>query len=144
MTSRTRVLGLERLNRKAHAMPGVIKAAIRDALGQGAQEVVDLMKSLVPVDQGELRDSIGWTFGRPPKGSIAIGSIPQDARDLLGLRVTIFAGNDKAFYARWVEFGTAKNPAQPFFFVAWRALKRRVKSRITRAINRELKRLANG
>lgn len=134
-----KVLRQEALAAKLAALPGKVKEELRTALSKSAEDIVALARSLVPVDQGTLRDSIGWTFGRAPRGSIAIA----DAR-LGELSVTVFAGNQEAFYARWVEFGTQKMRGQPYFFVSYRASRKRAKSRVTRAINKAAKEVARG
>lgn len=136
---KAKVLNVQRLNRKLAALPDVAKAEIRPALEKSAQEIVTLAKSLVPVDQGDLRDSIGWTWGSAPKGSIKIGAAVSG-----DLTVTIFAGNSEAFYARWVEFGTQNMRAQPYFYPAYRALRKRSKSRIKRAGTKAAKKVAAG
>lgn len=154
----TTVIGLDKLNRKLGRLPAAFEEAARLALAEAAQEVVDMMKHLVPVDQGDLRDSIGWTFGNAPKGSLVLLRAGKSRKSGMtaGLRVTIFAGGGKAYYARFVEFGTAAHDAgglfkgagipaiaaQPFFFPAWRAKKRRVKSRVAREMNKAAKRVA--
>jgi HK97 gp10 family phage protein len=115
-----------------------------------------MMKSLVPVLKepdarrraGALRDSIGWTWGKAPKGATVVAT----AKANLGgdLTITIYAGSrdkglgaDDAFYARWVEFGTQKMPAQPYFYVSYRANKKKVKSRVRRAITKAAKQVAS-
>jgi hypothetical protein len=55
------------------------------------------------------------------------------------LVAAVKAGDAKAFYARWVEFGTQKMQARPFFFPAYRALKKRVKSRINREMKKAIR-----
>lgn len=149
------VLGLKSLNRKLKALPALAEAAIKLAMEQGAEEIVAMMKRLVPVDNGDLRDSIGWTWGEAPSYSQRIGAVKSKTGNL---KITIYAGNSKVRYAHLVEFGSAphinggmfagtQNPgakAQPFFFVAFRALRRRTKSRITRAINKSAKQIASG
>lgn len=149
----TSIKNLEKLQKKLNKLPAQVKARIRAAMEAGADEIVNLAKSLVPVDDGKLRDSIGWTYGRAPKGAMTLGKVQSVGGDLT---ITIYAGNSEAFYARWVEFGTAphvngglyagsQNPgiaAQPFFYVSFRALRRRVKSRITRSINKAAKEVA--
>ncbi len=149
------VLGLKSLNRKLKALPALAEAAIKLAMEQGAEEIVAMMKRLVPVDNGDLRDSIGWTWGDAPSYSQRIGAVKSKTGNL---KITIYAGNSKVRYAHLVEFGSAphinggmfagtQNPgakAQPFFFVAFRALRRRTKSRITRAINKSAKQIASG
>jgi HK97 gp10 family phage protein len=141
MATGARIIGLEKLQKKLSAMPKLVKQEIRKALEQSAEEIVSLAKSLVPVDKGDLRDSIGWTYGDVPKGSIALGSVK--ASEITGdLTITVYAGNSQAFYARWQEFGTQKMQAQPFFYPAYRALRRRSKGRVTRAINKAAKKIA--
>lgn len=152
----TRIEGAEALKRKLRRFPAMVEAQIRKALEQNADELVKLARSIVPIEDGDLRDSIGWTYGEPPKGSFAIGEVKGQAGRQGNTRITVYAGNEKAFYARWVEFGT-KPHAQPkrgathpgtratgFFFGSYRALRRRMKSRTTRAINKAARAAAAG
>lgn len=153
----TKIQGLDRLKRKLQAFPDAARDEIIKAMEQSAAEVVAMAKSLVPVDSGGLRDSIGWTWGDPPKGAISIASA-KGLRRQGSMFITIYAGNSEAYQARWVEFGTSAHvnggkfagsqhpgtAAQPFFFPAFRALRKRIKSRLTRAINKAAKRVASG
>lgn len=120
-------------------VPDAVRTAARDALEKGAQELVDMIRSLAPVEDGFLLASIGWTWGEPPKGSIALDDI-EPAEDP-SMRIVVYAGSELAFYARWVEFGTSKAPGHPFFWPAYRAMRSRIKSRITRAINKAIRSL---
>ncbi|WP_296584229.1 HK97-gp10 family putative phage morphogenesis protein [Xanthobacter sp.] len=161
------LLGLAKLEKKLQRLPDVTRTQIKAAIEASAEDIVRLAKSLVPVRAGELRDSIGWTWGAPPRGSITLA---KSAASLLGkdLTVTVFAGDDKAFYARWVEFGTAPHSlakgadrsskgkrisggrqhpgakSHPFFFPAWRASKKGAKSRIRKATRAAAKKVAAG
>ena len=130
-----KILNRARLERKLRALPQAAKREIRAALEASAEEIVALAKSLVPEVSGDLRESIGWTWGRAPKASMTLGRV---AADSLGadLTITIYSGNSEAFYARWVEFGTQKAAAQPYFYPAYRALRRRARSRTSRAVNK--------
>lgn len=134
--------GLPNLRRKLQKLKDNTAEEIRGAMAAAAQQIVDGMKSLVPVDRGDLKASIGWTFGTAPQGSFAVThKIGENA-------ITIFAGDEKAYYARWVEFGTAPHEqggshpgtqspgtkAQPFFFPTFRANKKEVKRKIQKAI----------
>ena len=131
------VKGLRKLRRAfVYTIPKEVRKATREALEKGAIEIVALAKQLVPVDSGELRDSIGWTWGDPPKGSITLAKSRSIGR---GERITIYAGNDKVFWAKWQEFGTQLMAAQPFFFVSYRMLKRRVKARVTRSMKKAIR-----
>ena len=149
----TKVIGLDKLRRKMIALPKAIEAEIRKAMETGAEEMVAMARRLAPVDDGDLRESIGWTWGEAPKGSMVIAKGGST-----GMTITVYAGNSEAFYARWVEFGTVTHPqggkfggtrhpgttAQPFFFPAWRATRKRVKSRTSRAVSKAAKRIAAG
>lgn len=163
----TKVQGLDRLRRKLKALPDSARKEIAKAMEQSAQEIVDLAKSLVPVATGALRDSIGWTWGDAPKGSMTLGYVRSGGAGSGKMVVTIYAGDDQAYWARWVEFGTAPHglargadrsrnkrqtmgathggtPAQPYFYPAYRAVRKRAKSRVTRAITKSAKRVAAG
>lgn len=154
-----KIIGLKRLQKKLDKLPAAVKQRIREAMEQGANEIVNMAKSLVPVGNypggGALRDSIGWTYGRAPKGAMTIGKVQSVGGDLT---ITIYAGNSEAFYARWIEFGTSPHrnrglfagsqhpgtAAQPFFYVSFRANRRRVKGRVSRAITKAAKEVAAG
>lgn len=121
-------------------------------MAKSADQIVEQMKGLAPVLKepdprrraGELRDSIGWTWGAAPKGSFAVATM-KGAGIGGDLTITIYAGNkDSGWWARWVEFGTSKMSAQPYFYVSWRANRRSTRSRISRAVNKAAKKVAAG
>lgn len=116
-----RVEGLERLKRRFARLPVKIKAQVREALDKSADELVAMQQRLVAVDDGDLRDSIHKRDGHHE------------------LSIEVAAGNNKAFYAPFVEFGTVNQPAQPFFFPSYRALRKRIKSRTSRAVRKAVK-----
>ena len=130
------VEGLDRMKRRFNrTIPDAVRKATRDAMEKGAGEIVAMAKNLAPVDSGDLRDSIGWTWGAAPKGSITLSKASTEG----GETITIYAGNSEAFYARWVEFGHQNAAPYPFFFPSYRTLKRRVKGRITRAMKKAIR-----
>lgn len=164
MASVIRIVNYARLKRKFRKMPDIVVAKVRQAMEEVANEIVAMMKRLVPVDDGHLRDSIGWTWGKAPKGAFAVAA----AKDPNGLTLTIFAGNELAYYARWVEFGTAPHlikakgftpmgkdgrfgtkvdhpggSAQPFFFPAWRANRKAAKKKVRKALRAAAKQVAS-
>lgn len=120
----TKIQGLDRLRAKLAAMPEAARQEIKLALEQNADELVAMQKRLVPRDEGDLAESIGKQPGRHD------------------LAVLVTAGSRKAFYARFVEFGTVRKRPRPFFFPAYRSLRKRLKGRMTRAINKAAKRVA--
>lgn len=157
----TAVKGQQALRRRLAKVPKKVRKAIKAELERSANELVREMKALVPVGEtGALRDSIGWTWGDAPAGSMKIGTFRS--KEYGKISVTIYAGNEDAFYAHFVEFGTrphsvAENAsvdrglrqdkgvmhpgaaAKPFFYPVYRANKRRLKGRLTRAINKAMK-----
>lgn len=132
-----RFLNVAKLNKKLARLPGVARNDMRESLAQSAREITNLMEQLVPQDSGDLAGSIGWTFGKAPKGTLAIGFVKSGE-----LTVTIYCGDSDAYYARWIEFGTQKMAAQPFFFPAYRALRKRASTRIKRSARRSAKKVA--
>nr|WP_176024864.1 HK97-gp10 family putative phage morphogenesis protein [Brucella pseudintermedia] len=141
MATYAKVIGLPKLRKKLEALVAVGRDEIRRAMETSADEIVALAKNLVPVDKGDLKDSIGWTWGKAPKGAMTLGKVQSDGVDS-EFTITIYAGSSEAYYARWVEFGTQKMGAQPYFYPSYRALRRRSKSRVTRAVTKAIKKVA--
>lgn len=132
------VQGLQSLERKlTKTIPDRVRQLLRQAMEQSANEIVALMKRLVPKGAtGRGEESIGWTWGEAPEGSMTLGTVQMPGGDMA---ITIYAAGGEAFYLRFHEFGTQKMAASPFFFPAYRLNKRRAKNRITRAIRKGLK-----
>jgi HK97 gp10 family phage protein len=132
------VKGLSEFQRRWKAVPELVKEAAKEALQQNAEEIVADMRKLAPVGEtGDLLVSIKWTWGDAPKGTMAIGTVGDTESS--DLKITVYAGGNTAFYARFQEFGTVNMTANPFFYPVWRARRKRVKSRLTRAINKAIK-----
>lgn len=146
----TTVKGMDRLRAQLNALPDAIKAEIRAAMEKSAEEIVAMARGLAPVlkepdqrrQQGALRDSIGWTWGEAPKGAMTLGKVQADTNSDR-MVITIYAGNSEAFYARWVEFGTAKMQARPFFYPSYRANRRRLRGRANRALKKAAQKVAS-
>lgn len=142
--------GLDKLRRKLKAIPEAAKKAAREAVVQGATEIANLQQNLVPYDDGELHDSIHVT---KPGETTPPYSQPGGSRTAGPEQAIITAGNTRVRYAHLVEYGVAPHiaggmfegaeipavAAQPFFFPAYRALKKRANGRITRTINKAIK-----
>lgn len=131
------VKGLDRLNRRWRAVPKNARINVRAAMEDLASDIVEEMWSRAPFRDGVLSGSIGWTWGDAPAGSMTIGKV--GGKEYGTMRITIYAGGGDAFYARFHEFGTQDMPANPFFFPVWRARKRRVKGRISRAMSKSIR-----
>ncbi len=151
-----KVRNRDALLRKLAALPPAVRSAVKQALAQGADQITDEMKRLAPKDTGKLRNSIVQTWGGGKVRYSSLAGSSGEAGDP-DLSVRISAGNSEVRYAHLVEFGTAphinggrfagtKHPGtspRPFFYPAYRANKRRVKSRISRATTRAVKQVAS-
>lgn len=116
-----------------------------------------MQKRLAPKKTGALANSIGYTFGtyRADNANVRGVAGGGGAGDP-DLSLTIHAGDAKAYYAAFVEFGTSAHTAggkfkgadhpgataEPFFFPAWRSLRKRTKSRISRATKKSVQQAA--
>ena len=161
MNVHAQIAGMPRLLRKLKVMPQVAQQEVRAVMAQQADELIGMMRRLAPVDSGDLRDSIGWAWGdKAPKGAMALATAGKGS-----LTITIYAGSSKAYYARWVEFGTQAHalgrgsdvsrrrgrqtgpmhggsPAQPFFFPSWRAMRKRIRKALRKASRDAARRVA--
>lgn len=131
------VKGLRELNRKLAALPRETKAEVRGVLEKSATEMVMLAKGLAPVDDGNLQMSVRQ---QPGRHDLAVEV--RAGGDLTTREVRAGSGVDYD-YSIAVEFGTSDTPEQPFFWPAYRAIKKRAKGRATRAI-RKAARIAAG
>lgn len=131
-------MGIDRLNRRLKAIPVAVRNAVKPALEQSGEELRDAMKTLAEPsrDTGALIESIVMTPGgqSTPPYSQPGGSrvVPENA-------VAITAGSAAVRYAHLLEYGTAKAHAQPFFWPAYRLLKRRIANRTKRAISKAVR-----
>lgn len=121
--------GLSKFQRRMRAIPKVVREQTAIAVVKGAEEVADLQRTLVPVDDADLRESI--EVHKP-------GQAFKD-KQVRETQAIISAGDETAFYPKWVEFGTTAQPAQPFFFPAYRLLRKRVTARIRRVMNKAIR-----
>lgn len=136
-----------RLRARLAKIPDIAREAAAAAMEEGAQGIVDAMRMAAPIQSGDLRDSIGWTWGEVPAGSFMIDEIRSGKNkgdQYATLRIKIYAGNRDAFYARFQEFGTRSQPAQPFFYVTWSKERAKFRRRIRDRIRKRIKEAFNG
>jgi HK97 gp10 family phage protein len=125
------VTGVEQLRRRlVDALPEQTRAQLEIAMTESAALIAAGARLRVPVETGELRDTIHTTDVREGKRG--------------GLYVAITAGKrtpNNYNTARIVEFGTIDTPAQPFLLPSYRANRkrsiRRMRKAITDAIRKE-------
>jgi HK97 gp10 family phage protein len=117
------VQGIDRLQRLVDQIPKKVRAGLETAMTESAALIAAGARLRVPVETGELRDTIHQTDVREGKRG--------------GLYVAITAGErTKNNYntARIVEFGTMDTPAQPFLLPSYRANRKRAQRRMRKAI----------
>lgn len=135
-----RVAGLKELGERMKGVSEDVNRRIgRAAVAAGAKVIADSARTKAPVDTGNLRKNI-ITKRLPPGESqltseyivtVRKGKITKKQKD---------RGIKDAFYGRFVEFGTAKTPAQPFLRPAYdenkekavEAIKERIATRLAK------------
>ncbi|UHD44914.1 HK97 gp10 family phage protein [Aureimonas altamirensis] len=130
----------ERFGRILQRIPLEARNELRDALTRAAEVVNETQRSYVPVEDGTLRQSIRHDPVNESEGKIAVAiraggrTTTRPVRD--GASVTYD-------YAMAQEFGTKEMRANPFFFPGYRVNRKRVRSRVTRAVKKAARRAAD-
>jgi hypothetical protein len=148
-----KIEGLEALKRKFRAMPAAVRGEIAKSVPTSAAELVGMQKRLVPKGKTHaLENSIRYEMVTDFKALVIAGGTSETKREV---RKGSGEFTDETIL---VEFGTKAHkargkfkgaripaqPARPFFFPAYRALKRRLKGRISRSISTGIKKVAQG
>lgn len=122
---------LARLLKRLEAIPREVEKTVTPALQKSGNELADRMRSLAPEDEGDLIASITVT---PAGQATPPYSQPGGSTVVPENSVMVTVGNSDVRYPHLVEHGTEKAPAQPFFWVSYRLLKKRIANRIKRSI----------
>ncbi len=119
----------EKLLRRMRRLPVEMRIEARKAMETNRVELAEAIRAAAPEDDGDLKDSVR----------------SRDTSNGTRISASVTVGDETAFYARMVEFGTPLQTAQPFFYPVIRSRKKRLKSRLTRAARKGLKKaLGNG
>lgn len=119
----------DRLRRKMKAIPVEVRKAAREQLRKNAEELVETQKRFAAM-----------SF-KDPTGKLQSGIKQQDVSDStrISRKVSASAKDEKGRdYAAWVEFGTSKSEAAPFFWPAYRISRRKFRARMTRAAKKAI------
>lgn len=119
-----KVEGLDRLNRQLSRMPAQAKSEIRKALDKSADEMAATARALAPVETGALKASI------------------EKAEGSHELAVVVRAGGGAAGLAHIAEYGHDHAAPRPFFWPAYRALRKTIRGRLGRAVNAAVRKTA--
>lgn len=128
--------GLSSFQKRMRAIPLAARLAVQPSLVKGAEEIAALQRSMAPVDDGDLRDSITVTGPgqvtppySQPGGAL---TVPENA-------AAITVGKSDVRYPHLQEYGTSFHAAQPFFWPGFRMGRKRALNRIKRAIGKAIK-----
>lgn len=98
----------------------------------GANRMKDV---LFTTKRGKVVNFIADTWMERVPGSLKNSIRKVEKYDRAG-NIRVYSGNKQVFYARFVEFGTAKTKKQPFLRPSFQAIKGTVKSRIEEAMRK--------
>ena len=96
--AKSEIEGLDEWIKWVNSLPQELSEKVKTHVAETAYKMERDMKNLAPVDTGLLRRSINTTMDIASKGATA--------------RV----GTGTVNYAQYVEFGTLRQPAKPYFF----------------------------
>ncbi len=120
-----KVTGLDALLAKWAKVPGSVQTGVHLANEQNALEFMQGVLSIIPREEGKLSATLTKEPGKTPTA----------------LRVAI--GGPEAPYPAHLEFGHRDGkghvPAKPFWFTTLRVLRKRFKSRTSRAASKAIK-----
>jgi HK97 gp10 family phage protein len=102
-----------RFKRDMQNLTNTLAKNIHDAYSMQADEVIENMQARVPVESGHLRNSIR-------KRDVSTESKPSFLILAGGKETTHMVGGHAYDYALAIEFGTQRNPPEPFFYVTYR------------------------
>lgn len=127
MVNATRWASTLRLKARLNAIPEYVREEVRKTLNREGRSLARKIKAVVPIDGGELRDSVRT----------------KDITNSLRVAVVVTEGDDRQFYARFVEFGDGfSGIAQPHFFPTYRANKRKIARAKKAAARRAIRKAA--
>jgi HK97 gp10 family phage protein len=123
--------GLASFQKRMVAIPLAARKSVGPALLRAADIVADTMRSLAPVDEGDLRASIAITG---PGEATPPYSQPGGSAIVPELNAAITVGNSDVRYPHLLEYGTSDTAAQPFFWPGLRLSRKRAMAIIKRNI----------
>ncbi len=128
--------GLSHFQRRMRAIPKAVRVAAQPALVKGAEEIAAAARVLAPEATGDLKKSIAVTG---PGQQTPPYSQPGGSRTLEENQSAVTVGGPDVRYPHLVEYGTTKMAAQPYFWPAYRLMRKRAASRIKRAIGKAIR-----
>lgn len=119
--------------KRLRAATPTVEKHLAAANSKSADEIVSMAQRLVAVEEGDLRNSIRRESGNLPTTAVVLAGGPTTTKP-------VREGADASYdYALAVEFGTQRQPAQPFFWPSVRANRSRYRGRAGRALRQAIK-----
>lgn len=129
--------------RKFQAMPQAVQDEIGRAVPKAAEDLVGMMKRLVPKDKGTLSNSIHYELVEPFKAQVIAGGTPETKRGVFDESLLVEYGTKEHIAGGMFKGATIPaEPARPYFWPSWRAEKKRIKGLFSRAITNGIKKAA--
>jgi len=122
METKVKLTGNARWKQRLRAMPDNVRIEASRAAAKNAEVFAAAARKEAPELTGELKVSIKHYPVREFRGAV--------------WRVVAGISGGRGFYARFVEFGTKNNRAEPFFFPIYRAFRPRFRARMGRALKK--------
>ncbi len=154
------VKGKAALKKRFRRFEAQVLKELKIAMEGSAQSLVQEMRAATHLP--EIRRSIKWTWGDAPEGTYTLATASGGSK-YETLRITVYTDRHEAWFAHFFEFGTEQRQrkrvggyfkgakvksldtgsitAQPFFFPTYRANRKRIKSRLNRALVRAVKKV---
>lgn len=109
--------------RRLRMIPVQARQVAEAQLEKNAEDLLKLQRRLAPVRTGSLR-----------------GTLRKEAASTAErVAVKVKVGDGGVPHAAWLEFGTSHMVARPYFFVAYRMLRKRFQSRLRRALRKAIR-----
>ncbi len=156
MASGVKVTGGDKLLRLLKNAPEAARRDVVQLIRREGESLAEAMRAAAPEKTGALKAAIRARFSQ--KGLVArVGIFGMKDTRIAGaaaglmqkhgikksraIRIASALGG-APLYARWVEFGTTKTPAQPYLNPTFRSKRERIRGEIVRATVQALKKAA--
>ena len=121
------VAGKNRFLKQMRRLTPVAREALTDQLDQNADFLMSKISPLIPVDEGELKNSLR----------------KHETTGSEGLAIQVIEGGAEAPHAFLVEHGTDDTDAQPHFFSTYRRWRANMRGKISTRLRKLFKQGAN-
>lgn len=113
-------------------LPTKVKRKLAGTIKAEAGRLADAIKAAAPVKSGKLRDSVKVRRRKNDTDLVVTAGGDATTNGTAG-------PGGAADYALYVEYGTVKNPARPFFYSTARAMQSDIRDNIEAAVAEALK-----